>query len=63
MQGIGIMGGGVKFTFNAISSELFEIKTSYCTCPWYKLVLLIKKTILMVCMSFKLEFNPTKLQK
>ena len=49
--------------FYAIFSEIWDLGGPYCTNLEYKLVLLIWKTIYMICMSIKLVYDTRKLQK
>ena len=49
--------------FYAIFSETWNLGGPYCANFEYKLVLLIWKTIWMICMSMRINFDTRKLQK
>ena len=54
---------GSKSYFMLFFSEIWDLGGPYCTNLEYKLVLLIWKTICMICMSIKLVYDTRKLQK
>ena len=54
---------GVKITFYAILSEIWDLDSLYCTNLEYKLVMIVQKTIWMIHMSIRLDFDTRKVQK
>ena len=54
---------GSKSCFMLFLPEIWDLGGPYCTNLEYKLVLLIWKTICMICMSIKLVYDTRKLQK
>ena len=54
---------GVKIMFYAISYEICDFGSPYFTNLEYKLVKMVQKTIRMILMSIKLDFDTRKVQK
>ena len=54
---------GVKFTFCHVISKIWNIIGPYFTNLEYKLVMMVKKTIWMILISIRLNFDTRKVQK
>ena len=54
---------GVKITFFAILSQIWNLDSLYCTNLEYKSVMIVLKTIWMIFLSIRLDFDIRKVQE